>query len=894
MPELNLRWCEMADTGNIFKNGSIWLRADFHLHTRADKEFKFDGEDNQYVNQYIERLESTNTGIGVITNHNKFDINEYKALRKSANKKGIYILPGVELSVNDGSNGIHALIVFDYNKWVINNDNFIAQFLNSAFEGISNRENSNTRCKYNLSELFKKLDEYRKNGRDSFIIMAHIEQDGGFYKELNGGRISQLAKDKQFKKNVLAFQKLRTNDFKNNLINWFGDEDNLPAFVEGSDCKNIDEIGICGKQKNENGQNNDKTCYLKMGDYNFKALKFALLDKDNRISPKKKPEINNAYIKSISFEGGLLDNTELDFSPELNNLIGIRGSGKSSILEILRYTLGITLDNQSSDKPYKNGLVEYVLKSGGKIIIDVVNKHNKEYKIEKIYGQKEDIYHNGKREDVPSINTVFQTPVYFGQKDLSNKDVDFEAGLVRKLIGNRVDSIKQKQKQKISEIEDTVIKLKKLENLEEQKKEIQAGIEDAEYKLKEFKEKGVEEKLKQQSKFDSDITRFNEIVSEILNYRNSLSEIKSNYKHFFENTALKSDENDEIFKEANNAFDKIGNEFNKINEIITNTETNFNELKKLNEKLLQKKDSLKEEFAKIKREINVPNLSPDDFLKLNRKIETSKLKLNEIEKSEKNKHDLEKRLNDKIAELNSLWYEEYRILEDEVKRINKYESSLSIIVDYKGRKDLLEKKLKEVFSGSGLWGPTYDQLKEQYKDFIEIYRNLDGIDTKLNISDNLISEFKKRFHENIRELLTFRVEDKFTIKYNDKPLNDHSLGQRATALILFLLAQKETNVLIIDQPEDDLDNQTIYKDVIKQIKSLKGDMQFLFATHNANIPVLGDSEKIISCSFSEKKIHTHSGTIDDPETQKEIVTIMEGGEEAFNRRKNIYEIWSKR
>lgn len=883
----------MSEDNNIFKNGSVWLKTDFHLHTKADKEFKFVGEDNLFVNQFIEKLESTNTCVGVITNHNKFDNNEYKALRKSANKKGIYLLPGVELSVNDGSNGIHALIVFDYNKWVINSDNFVDQFLNSAFEGISNRENSNTRCKYNLSELFKKLDEHRKNGRDSFIVMAHIEQDCGFCKELDGGRITQLVKDEHFKKNVLAFQKLRTNALKNNLINWFGGKDNLPAFVEGSDCKNIDEIGICGKQKDENGHDNDKICYLKIGDFNFEAVKFALIDMNNRLATEK-PSIDNSFIKSISFEGGLLNDTVLDFSPELNSFIGIRGSGKSSILEILRYTLGISLSNQASDKDYKNGLIEHVLKSGGKVIVDIVNNLKKEYRIEKIYGQKEDIYENNTRIDIPSIDTVFQTPVYFGQKDLSSKHIDFEADLVRKLIGNKLDSIKQIQNQKISEIEEIIIQLKKLENLDEVKKEIEASIKDAQYKLKEFKEKGVEEKLKQQSKFESDISKFNEFISELSNYQNSLHGLINNYQHFFQKAAFESDENKDIFAQADKVFKKISEDFHKLNAIKVNTDTNINEFKKLYEKLQEKKENLKEDFAKIKREINVPNLSPDDFLKLNRTIETSKLKLVEIDKSEKKKNDLGKTLNDKISELNKLWHEEYKILEQEVSRINEYESSLSISVEYKGRKDIFETKLRQVFSGTGIRGATYDNIKSQYMDFIEIYRDLDSINSKLNISDNLIGELKKRFIENIFELLTFRIEDRFTIKYNNKPLGDHSLGQRATALILFLLAQKETDVLIIDQPEDDLDNQTIYEDVIKQIKSLKGNMQFIFATHNANIPVLGDSEKIISCSYSESKIHTISGTIDNPETQEQIVTIMEGGKEAFNRRKNIYELWSNK
>lgn len=89
-----------------------------------------------------------------------------------------------------------------------------------------------------------------------------------------------------------------------------------------------------------------------------------------------------------------------------------------------------------------------------------------------------------------------------------------------------------------------------------------------------------------------------------------------------------------------------------------------------------------------------------------------------------------------------------------------------------------------------------------------------------------------------------------------------------------------------------MDNQTIYDEVIKEIVNLKPNMQFLFATHNANIPVLGESEKVIACNFEESsKINIVEGSIDTPSIQKSIVSIMEGGEEAFNRRKAIYNIW---
>ena len=131
----------------------------------------------------------------------------------------------------------------------------------------------------------------------------------------------------------------------------------------------------------------------------------------------------------------------------------------------------------------------------------------------------------------------------------------------------------------------------------------------------------------------------------------------------------------------------------------------------------------------------------------------------------------------------------------------------------------------------------------------------------------------------------------FTIEFHGKALAHHSLGQRASALMLFVLSQRDNDVVIIDQPEDDLDNQTIYDDVIKLIRTLKPETQFIFATHNANIPVLGDAEQVIACQYLDEKISTVSGSIDCVDIQKSIVGIMEGGAEAFERRKQVYEAW---
>ena len=335
---------------------------------------------------------------------------------------------------------------------------------------------------------------------------------------------------------------------------------------------------------------------------------------------------------------------------------------------------------------------------------------------------------------------------------------------------------------------------------------------------------------------------------------------------------------------------ELKTEFEKLKSAQKTSIQIYQRIKNVVAAINEKKDGLKEEFAKIKREINTETINPDNFLNLNRQIETAQLKLTEIEKSEKRRAEFQSNLLERLKELNDLWLEEFRVLKEEVDRINKAKGKLHIDVLFKDRRDKFIDKLKQVFKGSGIREASYQEIESKYKDFVEIYKEPTRLNDVLN--ENQVVDFKRRFFDNLDDLLTFKVDNKIVIEYNGKSLDKHSLGQRASALILFLLAQKENDVLIIDQPEDDLDNQTIYDEVIKELKKIKGNMQFIFATHNANIPVLGDSEKVIACSYDERKIAVHSGTIDNHQTQRFIVNIMEGGDEAFNRRKNIYSIWN--
>ncbi len=858
------------DTSTLFQNGTTWLRADFHLHTKADKEFAYSGNENDFTSAYIDKLVEQDIRVGVITNHNKFDKGEFVALKKNAKEKGIGLFPGVEFSLKEG---IHILIVFD-DAWYKGDTDNINEFLRAAFYGVPNYDTPpypNSTC--DLIGTVEKLD---KIGHNYFIILAHVDTTNGLNEVLQGRTREAFIQHDSFEK-VLAIQKSGNLDRYNTLCQFAGRE---VACVEGSD----------NAQKGIGGIGEGRVTYIKIGDFNFEALQYALLDHKNRIRPKDKPQIQNSWIKSVTFQGGLLNGKSVHFSPELNNLIGIRGSGKSSILEILRYALNIPLGSQAIDADYKNDLITHVLKSGGKVVVELINRHGALYRVERIYGQKEDIYKDDVLQQGITLDAILQRPVYFGQKDLSNKNADFENDLVNKLIGGRLDDVKKKIDIQKQEIQRIVFSLKEYGNLSLLKKETETIKNNAEHRLKLFEEKGVSEKLQKQTNFDSDINKVNNYIAGLNSYISDIISLIQNNDQLTKPVSLSATNQDVsglIIQEQENL--KI--EISRLNAILTNLQKTKDAFLQILAQMKEKREALKEEFAQIKREINIPELNPDDFIKINRELETSKLKLIEIEKSENKRKDLLRNLSEACVKLDALWHEEFTTLQQEVAKINSGSTKLSIEISYKDRKDKFLAKLQELCKGSGIRATAYDSIVTAYADFIDIWKN-NFLQLADILNENQLVDFKKRFYSNIFDLLTFKVSNRLTIKFEGKPLKDHSLGQRASALILFLLTQKENDILIIDQPEDDLDNQTIYQDVIHEIKKLKGEMQFMFATHNANIPVLGDSEILVACEYIDgKEIKLEKGSIDRQPIQEKIINIMEGGKEAFNIRRNIYKIW---
>jgi chromosome segregation protein len=708
----------------------------------------------------------------------------------------------------------------------------------------------------------------------------------GLWNELDGGRLQELGAQPLIQKYCLGFQKVRTHDKPDakcrvKVKNWWS---KYPAEVEGSDPKSLDDIG--------RGQR----CFLKIGDFSFDALKFALKDSPFRVAntPEK---FKHSHINAIRFDGGLLDGTRVPFSPNMNCLIGIQGSGKSSILECIRYTLDVPFGDKSQDREYKEALVPYVLKSGGKVVIEATDKHGERYEIHRILNHAPNVFVDGAVKPGISIReTVVSKPLYFGQKDLSAAGKDFGRDLVEKLVGDTLKSVRQRISTVVDDLRTATEALISIQNDADLYQERQEQLNDVNFRLEQFDKHGVKATLEKQVEFKRDAAFCDKVDDAVQEWYDSLEgSITDAEEAIGELSIPDSKSNADFFKKYGSKLEALRKTVVDGKAVLKSVEKAQKELSTLHTELDKKAEGLAEEFAKTERELakaladkGASSIQPDTYVKLAERKAYLTTTIADLRKRVSKSTARRDAVLKALTSLDDTCRDEFKQIGSTLAKINSTQGALKIEAIFKGDKTRLQQKMEEVFQGTGIRKETYKALSEQYPDFAAIFRDLDEA---AKLAKGKGDVFRERFSENLFDLLSFQVPNDYDVTYHGKPLKSHSLGQRASAMMLFLLSQDDSDLLMIDQPEDDLDSQTIYEEVVKLLRKLKSGRQFIFATHNANFPVLGDSESVSACTTDDNAIKVASGSIDTKDCQAEIVNIMEGGVEAFERRKTIYEIW---
>ena len=173
-----------------------------------------------------------------------------------------------------------------------------------------------------------------------------------------------------------------------------------------------------------------------------------------------------------------------------------------------------------------------------------------------------------------------------------------------------------------------------------------------------------------------------------------------------------------------------------------------------------------------------------------------------------------------------------------------------------------------------------------------------GEDDIENIKSNFLlnyayEELESLPYEDLPSIIVTKevVDEAGNKQYLRKAITKLSLGQQHSILLAILIQSKSNLPLIIDQPEDNLDSEFIFKTIVSNLRKIKERRQVIIVTHNANIGVLGDAELVLPLkSTSIKSKILERGSIDRPETCEKCCEILEGGKSAFVNRQQIYGI----
>jgi len=902
-----------SDTQGKLKSeyrGADWIKVDLHLHSPGVMTFSLPGgvninseeERRKIAKVYIDRLEKSRIQVGAITDYNGIRQDWFDLIKNEAEKKGIIIFPGVELSIKltGGKYGLHLLCIFEEN---INKEG-LNTFLHSLDKNpqeplLNGRDWRDIESDEELENLIKKF----RARYNCLLIFAHPKEAKGILTTFN---FSQAAS---------YFMKLRPD-----AVEYINDSDKSRlldtseltehilehlAVIENSDPKSLEEIG--GKMRD----GKERATFLKLSEFTLDAMKLALHDPEVRVRTYEAPIYQYDRISSLEVKGGtFLKDVQIQFSPELNTFIGGRGVGKSAFIEAIRYAMDLPVYEGKSTRVE---FVESVVGSGGEISLHVdrfFGKDKKSFVIKKVIGKDTGVYENGTSVAL-SPQSLFQEgqyPVVIGQKELYYLSITpaFQLKLIDDLIGSEVRKLQQdywKINEFLKENGRKYISLKEKAN---KRFEYEQRLKTIEAQVKIFRDFGVEGKLRDWNDTIEDEERLKSSIEKLKELDERVVEFfvgcEDDLQYAEDNLKRGKSKNKNILADATEEIRKVRKTFEEIKKHLSSVVSDVqNRMGALFQEWMKKKSVIEIEVQKVKRELAERNLEPDKLEALTKekmKLSTLVAELRKIDEELKKVGYERNSLKDQIVIKGK---EIFDTRMNQVEEINvALKGRLKISVRYEEEIDDFKSKVKDLLRGSKASDDAIQSLIQppnKLVDGILLSRYVQEGTTKLQsefgltaaMADRVVKWFEDLERLNLLETLfpEDKIEIFLKVDKEFRPLDKLSTGQKASALLLLLFVQDR--ILILDQPEEGLDNRFVYEDVVKILRDLKMKRQLIIATHKANIPVLGDAELVVVLEWKNGEcLIRNSGSIDRNSIRADVKSIMEGGEEAFRVRAEKY------
>ena len=883
----------------ITSSGAEFIRTDLHIHSFGQKG-SYDVNDAEMTpERIVDEAIKYNLGIISITDHNEISNSEI-AIQYS-NGKPITVIPGIEINTIQG----HLLAYFE---------NYIDL---KKFYGKLSISTDKSRCDQGLKQCLDLINEYNGIG-----ILAHIELSSGF--ELTIGRFNPVM-DEIFchkslfgleiskKDSVTLYTEDDDNDDRKRMLRLRKNQISFQGILSLPKVMFSDAHSIVNFGKNSTGAT--KLTRIKIDDKIFHSLRIALINYESRIRIEDEiPEII-PYFAGMTIDGGLLDKQDLKFSKNLTCIIGGRGTGKSTLLESIRAASGNSTENSLVDCeiwPDEINLryvdeTEYVTEFRRVKDSHVENTTDASFGLEKV---KIESY--GQGETTETIKNSDNNPEHllnFLDNFIDIKALQTEDEEICALLRSNRDDLKKLRIELISETEYS----KTLRDLEAKKARLE-------------REK-VGELVMYHTALQAENNLWKNIVNQLTilinKYRTStvdVEELKSFVAFDDKGIIVGKDEFTKVKEIVNDFLQFIQAKNIEISSLL---EEKIVLLREIMSKWKNSETAMYEKIEKKKQELTEQGI-PFDIVQINKLAQDIEFYRAKIAKCIQTKQQLitcettRNSLLEKRKMLRKKIYEERYIF---AKRINenlqKSVDGLYVKLDFNqgcfspAFEEYLKKsmgwhtvqvnKAKTIASKlSPLLFSSY--IKNGRKDYLKDIINKDRIyfsDADISqifnsiLGEKKYEEFECLSFEDTPSLLVTKIISNAEGKEENitKPISQLSLGQQQSILLAILLQSKSNSPLLIDQPEDNLDGEFIYKTIVKILRQIKEKRQVIIVTHNANIAVLGDAELVIPLKSTNLRSYLQNpGSIDRDNIRENCCEILEGGKQAFIDRKKIYNI----
>lgn len=617
-------------------------------------------------------------------------------------------------------------------------------------------------------------------------------------------------------------------------------------------------------------------------------------------------------IISLTVDGGFLHGLRLDFSNGLNCIIGGRGTGKTTVVEFIRYILGMMPDAIDS-RPRAKAIEGHVRSNlgSGVIRLEVETKHGTRYRAERPWGDDVQVLDTD-GDPVPvslDRDLVFKADIY-SQNEIEEIATNprFQLSLLDKFAEEAIRTANSDIQKGKRAIEQSAIDLR---HLEERIREIQDLLPEIDVVGKRLQEMQVvdgadAEMINTAHTHKALRARENEAIADL---RRATTVATADFRRFTD-SVIENCTNacDDGFRDGPNGalFDNLGGAVEDFVAVLRNAVPMVQlQCDHLVRRLDEIAGQLGAEHARqeqhyrdiIARSAQEQQRAAERATLQQRHLTLVKART-EVEAliaKRKAQEDAHSQMNTRLSDLRDRRFQLRKDVADRLTRA--LAPTIRVSITQAGHRGDYEVLLREMLKGSGL---QYNRLATRISETLspeELSRIVrKGDATRLAEDGGIAIEQAQRIvghlqgSDQIGKLETVNLEDEPLIALKDgadyKNSADLSTGQRCTVILPILLLDSE-RPLLIDQPEDNLDNAFVYDTIVRSLGKAKGGRQLIFVTHNPNIPVLGDAERVfVFSSDGRRGSVSHVGTVDDVKGQVEH--LLEGGKEAFVLRMQRY------